>query len=121
MKSVWRSAREELENAARIIFIGYSLPQTDNFVKYLLALGLTKNESLQEIIVIDPAASSTTDGEESSLRKRYRDFIATFFDTRNLTFWDVDFQTAMDRLQNQPSPTTQDRMLREIIYSYGRQ
>ena len=92
---VWQAAREELEKAARIIIVGYSLPRTDSFFKYLLALGLSKNESLQEIILIDPASGDA--GEE--LRERYLDFIAPFFDTNSFTFWPAPFVTGSMALE----------------------
>jgi len=96
LQSVWRSASEELEQAARLIIVGYSLPQTDSFFKYLLALGLSKNESLQEVILIDPARG--TEGE--AMENRYRDFIAPFFDIRNFKSWHVSFQQGISVLNN---------------------
>ena len=92
---VWQAAREELAKAARLIIVGYSLPRTDSFFKYLLALGLSKNESLQEIILIDPAGGDA--GE--SLKNRYLDFIAPFFDTNNFTFWSVPFVAGSKALE----------------------
>jgi len=94
LKSVWKSASEEIEQATRIIIIGYSLPETDSFFKYLLALGLSKNDSLQEIILINPAQGI----EGEALEKRYRDFIAPFFDTRNFRFWHVGFEKGITLL-----------------------
>jgi NAD-dependent SIR2 family protein deacetylase len=95
LKSVWKSASEEIEQATRLIIIGYSLPETDSFFKYLLALGLSKNESLQEIILINPAQGQ----EGETLENRYRDFIAPFFDNRNFKFWRVGFQDGIQLLK----------------------
>ncbi len=100
LKSVWISAREELEQATRIIIIGYSLPETDSFFKYLLALSLSKNESLQEIILINPAKGQ----EGEALEKRYRDFIAPFFDTRNFSIWPFGFQEGLELLRYKHDP-----------------
>jgi hypothetical protein len=58
-------------------------------------LGLSKNESLQEIILINPAQGQ----EGEALENRYRDFIAPFFDTRNFKFWRVGFQKGIDLLK----------------------
>jgi len=61
---------------------------------HLLALGLSKNESLQEIILINPAKGDA----KEALEKRYRDFIAPFFDIHNFTFWNVSFSTGIKAL-----------------------
>lgn len=53
---VWNSALVEIEQATRIVIIGFSMPDTDLHFKYLLASGLTKNLSLREIVFIDRAA-----------------------------------------------------------------
>ena len=92
---IWRTAREELAKAARLFIVGYSLPRTDSFFKYLLALGLSENDSLQEIILIDPAEGDV--GE--SLKGRYLEFIAPFFDTNSFTFWDVPFHVGAKALE----------------------
>ena len=93
LRHVWQIARMELEQASRLFIIGYSLPSTDSFFKYLLALGLSKNNSLQEIILIDPAK------DENSLRERYLDFIARFFGVDNFSFWNVPFSTGAKALE----------------------
>lgn len=40
MKSVWNAALRDLQAASDIVVIGYSIPETDVFFKYLLAAGL---------------------------------------------------------------------------------
>ena len=94
LRPVWQAAREELKQAFRLIIVGYSLPKTDSFFKYLLTLGLSENESLQEIILIDPAKDKLGD----ALRERYLEFIAPFFDTNNFYFWNVPFSKALKAL-----------------------
>lgn len=49
-KDLWKSASEKLKNADKIIFIGYSLPQTDIYFKYLLS-SFARNASVE---VVDP-------------------------------------------------------------------
>ncbi|MBU2832662.1 MULTISPECIES: SIR2 family protein [Acidithiobacillus] len=51
--SSWANAVEQLQTASRIIIIGYSLPTTDQYVKYLLAAGLSKNISLTGVWVVN--------------------------------------------------------------------
>jgi hypothetical protein len=60
---VWHHAIYELKNAEQIIVIGYSLPPTDAYFKYLLVTGLKDNEQLRRIIVVntDPEISKRFD------------------------------------------------------------
>lgn len=48
--SVWREAVRVLTNAQRIVIIGYSFPELDRYVRYLLALGLANNFDLDGIV-----------------------------------------------------------------------
>ena len=104
VQPVWERALKELRAAYRIIIIGYSMPETDSFFKHLLALALAENEEIQELIVINPAKDET-------LRNRYQQFMAPFFDTNNFTFWDLDFASGINALitkQNQPGLRNQE-------------
>jgi NAD-dependent SIR2 family protein deacetylase len=112
VQPVWEHALKELRSAYRIIIIGYSMPETDTFFKHLLVLALAENEEIQELIVINPAKDET-------LRNRYQQFMAPFFDTNNFTFWDLDFALGIEALitkRNQPNLTNQ-----EIQESFHRQ
>ncbi|MBI5677648.1 MAG: SIR2 family protein [Planctomycetes bacterium] len=51
---LWDKAYQELRTARRIIVIGYSFPETDIYVKSLLALALNENKILQNIYFINP-------------------------------------------------------------------
>lgn len=51
IKELRKSASEKLKIADKIIFIGYSLPQTDTYFKYLLLSSLPKTVSVE---VVDP-------------------------------------------------------------------
>ncbi|MBU2772623.1 hypothetical protein HMI48_01440 [Acidithiobacillus ferrooxidans] len=51
--SSWANAAKKLQTATRIIIIGYSLPVTDQYVKYLLGAGLSKNISLSSVWVVN--------------------------------------------------------------------
>jgi hypothetical protein len=54
LRQVWDNSLSALEKATRIIVIGFSMPETDNHFKYLLAAGLQKNISLREIVFVNP-------------------------------------------------------------------
>lgn len=51
---IWETAVERLRTATRIIFLGYSCPATDQYVKYLLAAGLQNNISLARVDTVNP-------------------------------------------------------------------
>jgi hypothetical protein len=53
---VWRRAAAHLAEASRIIVIGYSLPDTDQFFRYLYALGTVGPTRMQRFLVVDPDA-----------------------------------------------------------------
>ena len=50
---VWNQAIKELSEAQNIIIIGYSLPKTDLFFQYLLALGTLNIQRLKRFWVVD--------------------------------------------------------------------
>lgn len=50
---VWHQAAREISEAEYLIIIGYSLPETDLFFKYLLILGAIDSINLKKICVID--------------------------------------------------------------------
>jgi len=54
LESVWRAAAEELSEAENIVVCGYSLPETDQFFRYLYALGTVGKSSLRRFWVINP-------------------------------------------------------------------
>jgi SIR2-like domain len=54
LSDVWRSAIQALRSATRIIFLGFSFPDTDSHIKYLLAAGLQENISLRNIYCANP-------------------------------------------------------------------
>lgn len=53
LQEVWRRAAKELGGAENIVVIGYSLPITDMFFKYLFALGTESDAHLEKFIVIN--------------------------------------------------------------------
>jgi hypothetical protein len=52
--NVWQEAAKELESAKEIIVIGYSLPETDFFFRYLYALGTVGQTILRRFAVFNP-------------------------------------------------------------------
>jgi hypothetical protein len=54
---VWQRAAAHLAQARDIVVIGYSLPETDEFFRYLYALGTVSSQRLRRFWVIDPDPS----------------------------------------------------------------
>lgn len=59
VRKLWEIAYQELISAKRIVVIGYSFPETDIYVKSLLALALNENRILQGIYFINPDKERT--------------------------------------------------------------
>ncbi len=54
ISQIWHQAAIELSEAKNICIIGYSLPETDSFFKYLLALGVAGDSRIKKFLVINP-------------------------------------------------------------------
>ena len=59
LSNVWASAAHQLSTAQNIIVIGYSLPETDSFFRYLYALGSESATRIRNFVVIDPDPTET--------------------------------------------------------------
>jgi hypothetical protein len=55
LQTVWRRAAAELKDATTIVVIGYSLPSTDEFFRYLYGLGTVGDALLERFWVFDPS------------------------------------------------------------------
>ena len=56
--SVWQQAAKHLSEAEHIFVIGYSLPETDQFFRYLYALGTIGKARVKTFMVVDPSEDS---------------------------------------------------------------
>jgi hypothetical protein len=101
MKPVWARAVKELQTATRICIIGYSMPASDTFFRYLLTLGLAENHQLYKLIVVDYKGPRTYDPEASSAQqddhpseetqKKYRGMLTRLFAEKRFRFRDKGF------------------------------
>lgn len=64
LSNVWNHAANELNSADNLVIIGFSIPETDTFFKYLLGLGLMNGKRIREIIVINK-------DDSEDIKKRY--------------------------------------------------
>jgi hypothetical protein len=95
IKQDWELAKSLLENATHIVFLGYSLPSTDNYIKYLLATSLNNNKRLKNISVITIDADGETKNRYTSLFSMKTHFhnsnIEKFFRIFSSTNNEIDF------------------------------
>jgi len=93
MRPVWKSAVDALKAAKRICVIGYSMPETDMFFKFLLTLGLAESQQLYRLIVVDFLAPHVT----SELESRYRAMLEPLFQKRRFQFFWNGFTGFLDQ------------------------
>jgi hypothetical protein len=76
----WKMAKRILRDANTIRIVGYSLPDSDTYIKYLLGVAINENSHLENIeaICID---------NDGTIESRY----ATFFSRRNFRFINSPF------------------------------
>jgi NAD-dependent SIR2 family protein deacetylase len=58
LRPVWAEALRALREAGRVFVIGYSMPSTDEFFGYMLALALATNEGIDKVIVVNPSSDA---------------------------------------------------------------
>lgn len=69
IKSIWQNAFIELQEAANIYFIGYSLPHADFEFKYILKKAIQNNTNLNVIL--------TSKDRRNGTMRRYKEFFGT--------------------------------------------
>lgn len=90
----WSKAYELLKDATQVRILGYSLPTSDNYIKYLLSSSIISSElSLKRIDIL------CKDDNMNSVKERYKNFIR-YYNTR---FVNGDIQDYMEKLNNHES------------------
>jgi hypothetical protein len=67
--AAWAHALKALRSANEIRVLGYSLPETDSYMRYLFKCAAVDAENLQSVDVV------CRDDEAQSVERRYRDFV----------------------------------------------
>jgi hypothetical protein len=67
LSAVWREAVSALRTATRVVILGYSVPQTDQHFRYLLAAGLQGNISLRKVLIVSDDKREEFDRRLSNL------------------------------------------------------
>jgi hypothetical protein len=80
LTTVWERAAKELGDADNIIIIGYSLPESDSFFRYLYAMGSASDTRLKRLWVMNPDNSP-------EFQARFKDMVGRGVGTR-LRFFD---------------------------------
>ena len=66
LSNVWAKASQELASAENIVVIGYSLPETDSFFRYLFALGTESPTTIRKFTAGSPAPCTARRGRPRS-------------------------------------------------------
>ncbi|QJD83279.1 hypothetical protein [Cohnella herbarum] len=67
LTNVWTQAAEDLSTARNIFVIGYSLPESDAFFRYLFALGTAGKSRIKRFMVFDPNNTGEIKGRYETL------------------------------------------------------
>ena len=92
IRNVWRFAAQDLSQADNIFVLGYSLPETDHFFRYLFALGTMGETRIKRFLVSDPAMKS-----DEALRRRFKALLGPLAAER-FQCWDYTFGKAIDEI-----------------------
>ena len=105
IQQVWRRAEEELRRAQRIVFCGYSFPNADIHIKYLLKKAEVNRMGRPPAVFIVNEHDHKTDEE----RKIERERCLRFFRQKDQVYWtDLSFE----RFAGNPGAI--------VGYTYGR-
>ncbi len=88
LRSVWQQASKVLALAENIFVIGYSLPESDLFFRYLFALGSESQTRIKRFWVIDP-------DPQGEVERRFRSLIGRGIENR-VRFFRQTFRDAVD-------------------------
>ena len=99
---VWKRAVREVTEANQLVIIGYSLPATDTFLQYLMALGASHNVALQRVVVVN------NDGSDA-FRSRYRQlFSRSLSERRGLMFIAAPFTSFCSKIMQHINADSQE-------------
>jgi hypothetical protein len=105
LTNVWSKAAEALSEARNIYVVGYSLPSSDLFFRYLYALGTMSQTRLRNFHVFDPS---------SAVGKRFRGILGEGVTSR-FHYSSRDFREALESLASEygvhDQPTPKIRLL----------
>jgi NAD-dependent SIR2 family protein deacetylase len=92
ISNVWRRAASELSEAENIFVIGYSLPKSDAFFRYLYALGTVSQTLLKRFWVFNP-------DDSGEVKSRFEDLLGPGAKAR-FRYFTEKFSTAISLIKN---------------------
>jgi len=84
--NVWKRAADELQTAKNIYIIGYSLPETDVFFRYLYALGSIGSARIERFWIFNPS-------NDPHVFEKYRNLVGDTVETR-FRYFPVSFESS---------------------------
>lgn len=91
IQGAWKLAFELLAKTNYLTIIGYSLPQTDSYIKYLLINAIKQNDNLKKISIINP------DDKSNTIQNRYSNFFdKTLIEKGMIEFIPLKFEEWVD-------------------------
>lgn len=92
LSSIWQKAAEVLSDAELIFIIGYSMPETDVFFKYLYSLGIDSPVYLNKVVVINP---------NGNLNSAYQSLMSNLKEPKKFQFITGSFTQYSDSIFNE--------------------
>lgn len=89
LSNVWSKAAKELSDAEHIFIIGYSLPESDYFFKFLYSLGTLGSSIIKGIYIINP---------DEQVDPNYKNMISNFTGKR-IKFYHKVFGLSLDEIR----------------------
>ncbi|TGM82416.1 hypothetical protein EHR01_06450 [Leptospira mtsangambouensis] len=85
IKIIWQNAFNMLNQAHEIIFLGYSLPESDAYIKYLITYSMLNNQNLKKVTVYNNDSDINVKNRydqlfESTLENKYSYNVASVTD-----------------------------------------
>jgi len=106
IKAFWKLAYKLLSEANNIRILGYSLPASDTYIKYLLRVAIIESENLKKIDVICL-------DQDSTVKNRYDDFIHF----KNYRFKSENIESYLELNHNLSKNPHRSRNAHQIIFS----
>ncbi|HEY2915235.1 MAG TPA: hypothetical protein VGK21_17855 [Candidatus Angelobacter sp.] len=95
LKMVWHNALMDLQEAKRLVFVGYSFPQADFEFRYILLKAITSHDDLRIRVVLYPPDILCVTEQQKWQRDEVENRYTNFFGQRDIDFKFLDAQNFM--------------------------
>lgn len=89
IKSVWGLAYKLISRSEKLVFIGYSIPETDIYLKYLLINGIKDCENLKKVDIV---CYNESDDDMKKQKERYYRFFEENFKMKAVKYYNIKFE-----------------------------